>query len=51
MHIFILDLKMVGSKCSKSEWVFVYVLRENYAAVSCVTEIPPIVTDKYGKCY
>lgn len=51
MHIFILDLKMVGSKCSKSDWVFVYVLRENYAAVSCVTERPPFVTDKYGKCY
>ena len=39
MHIFILDLKMVGSKCSKSDWVFVYVFRENYAA------------DKCGKCY
>ena len=51
MHIFILDLKMVGSKCSKTDWVFVYVLRENYAAVSCVPERPPFVTDKYGKCY
>ena len=51
MHIFILDLKMVGSKCSKSDWVFVYLLRENSAAVSCVTERPPFVTDKYSKCY
>ena len=31
----------------KSDWVFVYVLRENYAALSCVPEIPPFVTDKY----
>ena len=42
---------MVGSKCSISDWVFVYVLRENYAAMSCVPERPPFVTDKCGKCY
>ena len=51
MHIFILDLKMVGSKCNKSDMVFVHVLRENYASVSCVTERPPFFTDKCGKCY